>query len=94
MKKQIERKLIEALSYSSVSASKTAEDLSRIQHSELKKGLLNWLQADIQTLITVGEYSTDFLMEKYNMTYPASLIFLDWYRTDPNVAALALKMRM
>lgn len=94
MKNQIKRKLIEELAYSTVSASKTAEDLSQIQYSDLKTGLMNWLQEDAQTLISAGEYSTVLLREKYNMTYPASLIFLDWYRTDPNAAVSVLKMRM
>lgn len=94
MKEQIKRKLIEELDYSTACASKTVEDLSRIQYSDLKNGVLSWLQSNKQTLITVGEYSSAFLMEQYHMTYPAALIFLDWYRTDPDIAVSVLKSRM
>lgn len=94
MKEKIKSKLVAELAYSDVSASKTAEDLSQIRHPDLKNGLLNWLQRDTCTLIMSGEYSTAFLMEKYHMTYPAAIIFLDWYRTDPDAAVSVLKMRM
>ena len=94
MKEQIKRKLISELAYSAGCASRTAEDLYRIQYPDLKNGVLQWLQGDLQTTIADGEYSTTFLMDKYHMTYPAALIFIDWYRSDPKSAVSVLKMRM
>ena len=94
MKKQIESKLVSKLFYSSASASKTAEDLCNITYPDLKKGVLEWLKTDTQNVIRDAPYSTNFLMEKYHMTYPGALIFLNWYREDPKTAISILKMRM
>lgn len=94
MREQLKNKLISELAYSSASASKTAEDLCNLKYADLRKGLLDWLQTDTQTLIQGEPYSTAYLMEKYHMTYPAALIFLEWYRENPTAAVSVLKMRM
>ncbi|MBE6719079.1 MAG: hypothetical protein E7571_00285 [Ruminococcaceae bacterium] len=94
MKDKIIRKLIKDLGYSNSVANKTADDLCKLKYPDLNDGLKNWLNTNAHTMIIDGKYSTHILTEKYNMTYPAALIFLDWYRTDPKTAASVLKMRM
>lgn len=94
MREQLKNKLITDLAYSSASASKTAEDLCDLKYADLRKGLLDWLRTDTQTVIRDEPYSTACLMEKYHMTYPAALIFLEWYREDPTAAVSVLGMRM
>ena len=94
MRKQLKNKLISELAYSSFSASKTAEDLCNLKYADLKEALLDWLQADTQSVLQEGPISTILLMERYHMTYPAALIFLEWYRESPKAAISVLKMRM
>ncbi len=94
MREQLKNKLISELAYSSASAFKTAEDLCNLKYADLRKGLLDWLRTDTQTVIQGEPYSTAYLMEKYHMTYPAALIFLEWHRENPTAAVSVLKMRM
>lgn len=94
MKEHIKNKLIKDLSYSVSGASKTAEDLCKIQYPDIKNGLMIWLQTNEQTIVKSGDFSTALLMDNYHMTYPASLVFLDWYRIDPDTAVSVLKMRV
>ena len=94
MRDLLKNKLISKLAYSYTSASKAAEDLCNLKSVDLKEGLLDWLQTDAETAIGGGAYSTYILMEKYHMTYPAALIFLDWYREDPKAAVSVLEIRM
>lgn len=94
MREQLKNKLISELAYSSASASKTAEDLCNLKFADLRKGLLDWLRTDTQTVIRDEPYSTAYLMGKYHMTYPAALIFLEWYRENPIAAVSVLEIRM
>lgn len=94
MREQLKNKLISELAYSSPSASRTAEDLCNLKCTDLREALLRWFRTDTQTVIQDDPYSTVFLMEKYHMTYPAALIFLEWYREDPKAAMSVLQMRM
>ena len=94
MREQLKNKLISELAYSSASAFKTAEDLCNLKCVDLRKGLMDWLRTDTQNVIQDDPYSTDFLMEKYHMTYPAALIFLEWYRENPTAAVSVLETRM
>lgn len=94
MRELLINKLISSLEYSPASASKTAEDLCGLKYTDLRAGLLDWLQTGTQAVIQDDPYSTVSLMEKYHMTYPAALIFLEWYREDPETAVSVLRMRM
>ena len=94
MKELIQRKLMVDLSYSERAASRTAEDICRFKHSDLKDGARKWLEENQCMNIEEDKYSTDRLMSTYKMTYPAALIFIDWYREDPLTASNALKMQM
>ena len=94
MKEKIENKLIRELAYSKTSASRTATDLCNIKNQDLKKALLDWLQCGFNNQVIIDTYSTTTLMEKYHMTYPAALIFLDWYIENPDEAVTVLEMRM
>ena len=94
MREKLKNKLISQLAYSSTSASKTAEDLCNLKCADLKEALLVWLRTDARTVIQDSPYSTIILMERYHMTYPAALIFLEWYRENPEAALSVLRMRM
>ncbi len=94
MWEQIRNKLMSELSYSYSCASRTAKDLCRLKSADLREGLLDWLRDGTETVIKDGAFSTVRLMEEHHMTYPAALIFLDWYRESPESAASALRMRM
>lgn len=94
MREQLKNKLISELAYSSSSASKTTEDLCNLKYADLKEALLDWLLTDTQRVIQDGSISTVLLMERYHMTFPAALIFLEWYRESPKIAISVLKMRM
>ena len=94
MREQLKNKLISELAYSSISASKTAENLCNFKCADLKEAMLDWLHTDVLSVIQDGPISTILLMEKYHMTYPGALIFLEWYRESPEAALSVLKMRM
>lgn len=94
MKEKIKGKLISNLGYSEASASRTADDLYNVKHPDLRKALSDWLQGDANTQVTIDSFSTTILMDKYHMTYPAALIFLDWYCENPKEAVSVLGMRM
>ncbi len=94
MEERIKHKLISELAYSDVSAQRTARDLCAIRYPDLREGVVRWLTCGLETSAGEGEYSTETLMKTFRMTYPAALIFIDWYRTDPSTAVSALRVQM
>lgn len=88
------RKLIVELGYSEHAAAQTATDLLRIDHLDIKEAVNRWISYDEATPVDEASFSTDILMRQYGMTYPAALVFLDWYREDPVVAFNAVTARM
>ncbi|MGI5987474.1 MAG: hypothetical protein ACOX7M_04970 [Dysosmobacter sp.] len=88
------RKLIVELDYSEHAAAQTATDLLRIDHLDIKHAVNCWISYDEATPVDDAPFSADILMRQYGMTYPAALVFLDWYREDPVVAFNAIRVRM
>jgi len=88
------RKLIVELDYSEYAAAQTATDLLRIDHLDIKEAVNRWISYGESTPVDEAPFSTDVLMFQYGMTYPAALVFLDWYREDPVVAFNAVTARM
>ena len=94
MREKIKSKLISEYSYSLYTASITADDLCNLLYPDLKTAVLKWVYTNKETPISDNHYPTYVLVRKYHMSYPASLIFINWYRTDPSSAVTALKARM
>ena len=93
MKEQIKARLI-AEGYARGSACRTANDLCQIQYEDLRYALGQWLNDGSQIEVTDGKCSTAMLVKCCHMTYPAALIFIDWYRSDPVAACATLLHRM
>lgn len=82
------------LSYSPSCAERTADDLCRISHADLRECISRWLSDNTFTDVTESVYTVKQLMAEHHMTYPAAIIFIDWYREDPVAASSVLKSRM
>lgn len=94
MEQMIRKKLKYELNYSDFSAARTSRDLVRIKHLDIKDALDKWIKRNAEPCVWESEYSTDMLTKNHNMTYPASLIFIDWLREDPITAKHSLQVRM
>lgn len=86
MEKEIKEILIRKEGYSLYSADITASDLCAIADTEIKQAIKTWIIEGKKTNIREGAMSCKQLMVHYNMKYPATLIFLDWYRENPQAA--------
>lgn len=88
--KKYEAKLL-LNSYSSQGAVSASKNLAELKSSDLVKAASVWLNNDDMPLISEGTISTESLMKHFNMAYPATLIFIEWYRDDPTTAMSALE---
>lgn len=83
--------------YSERSAELTARDLTHFSspdHADLDEAVARWA-ADRDDLVDVrcgGRGALDLVT--LGMSYPAALVFVDWYRSDPATASRALAERM
>lgn len=89
--------LREEYGYSPRAAELTARDLTNFvaaDHDDLEEAVTRWVRdrAD-QVDIAVGSRSVRDL-ERLGLSYPAALVFVDWYRCDPSTASRALAERM
>lgn len=50
-----------------------------------------WIATGEESDYIVGEYSLASLKRKFQMTYPAALLTIDWLIKDPINASLAIK---
>lgn len=91
-KEQLKRILISELEYSEHSAEQTAKDLLSISDLDLLDALEIWVKDRTVSNISQGKYSIYDLLKK-GLKYPACLIFLDWYREDPETAEKAMILR-
>ena len=94
MERKIREKLKNELGYSDFSAARTAEDLVHIEDNDIKTALNNWLSGEGESCVSEGTYTTEILVKKHNMKYPAALIFIDWLREAPRQAMASLQIRM
>lgn len=90
MVEYIKNILIREEGYSNRSAEITAVDLSNIKDQEIAQALSQWLRNREKTNVLRGEFSCAQLMRCYDMKYPATLIFLDWYGEDPDAAVASI----
>lgn len=88
--KKFEAKLLRN-GYSSQGAVSASKNLAELKSSDLVKASYVWLNNDDMPLISEGNISTESLMKHFNMAYPATLIFIEWYREDPTTAMSALE---
>lgn len=75
--------------YSEKQAIRVAEDLLLID-DKLYSLLEKWIATTKETDITVEGFSLIELKNKYQMTYPAALLTIDWLIKDPNIAVDAI----
>lgn len=89
--------LREECGYSSRAAEVTAHDLTHFvaaDHGDLDEAVARWVHdRSDQTDVAVGGRSVRDLMG-LGLSYPACLVFADWYRCDPATASRALAERM
>ena len=91
MKDRITKALIERCNYSNHAAVLTANDLIAFETEDLKRAVDSWIFHNENPEITEGEFTTTSLMNNHHMTYPAALIFIDWYRESPQDALSSIK---
>ena len=60
-------------------------DLMAMDES-LKSGLSLWLESGKETDFTIHGITLSEIKKKYGMTYPASLLTMDWIIKEPKVA--------
>ena len=75
--------------YQEFAAKTTAHELLQIDNS-LNTALSSWLETGIETDMTIEEITLSELKSKYNMSYPAALLSMDWLLKEPPVAKAAL----
>lgn len=90
MVEHIKKVLIQEEGYSNRSAEITAADLSNIKDPEIARAFSQWLRNREKTNVSRGKFSCAQLMRCYDMKYPATLIFLDWYGEDPAAAVASI----
>lgn len=90
MSNKLVRELIKT-GYTHQGAESAAKSLSEMKSQDLIEACLTWLESRKTPLIHEGALSTDSLMNNFQMTYPAALILIDWYRQDPDTASQAIE---
>ena len=69
------------------SAAKTAAlHLINLKHNDLKKAVAEWLKTGVEIGVGDAPYDTVSLMQKHKLKYPAAVIFVGWYRENPDAA--------
>lgn len=71
--------------YDEKKATGVADNLLKVSDC-LKEAVEKWIADETETDFEVQNYSILELKEKFNMTYPAALLSIDWIIKDPIVA--------
>ena len=71
--------------YTEKQAKSAATELAQID-PRLKEALDNWLADETEKDFSVEGYSILELKKKYEMTYPAALLSIDWILKEPEMA--------
>ena len=95
--KAIRHILITECGYSERAAELTAHDLTHFlasDHADLDEAVARWVadRADLAAFSCGGHRVSDLMAR--GMSYPAALVFVDWYRSEPTVASRAFAERM
>lgn len=67
-----------------------ASDLMDID-SQLTDGLSHWLENETETEYTIEGFKLSELKHKFDMTYPAALLTMDWLIKDPEKAKYSIQ---
>lgn len=97
IEKTVRQILLTEYGYSEHAAGLTAHDLTHFSapdHADLDEAVSRWAasRSDLADLICGGRLVSDLMA--CGMSYPAALVFVDWYRCDPATASRALGERM
>lgn len=71
-------------------ASSVAANLSKVSDC-LKEALDKWIADETETDFEAEGYTILGLKQKFEMTYPAALLSIDWIIKDPKVAIECIK---
>ena len=71
--------------YTEKQAKSAATELAQID-PRLKEALDNWLADETENDFSVEGFSILELKEKFEMTYPAALLSIDWILKEPEMA--------
>lgn len=71
--------------YATKQAVTVASELEKID-LQLQKGLQTWLTEGKETDYTIGGVKLSKLKQKFDMTYPAALLTMDWLIKEPELA--------
>lgn len=86
----IEKVLVERCKYTKKQAILITNELMQIDTMLIP--LLNkWIEDGIEHNYSVKEFTLYDIQSKYNMTYPAALLTIDWLIKDPKVATEAIE---
>lgn len=72
--------------YTRRAAKVTAKQLFELKHKDLKKAVAEWLRSGTEQNVGEAPYDTESLMRNHKLKYPAAILFVDWYRTAPEIA--------
>lgn len=86
----IEKTLVERGEYTESQAALITKDLMQID-SMLMPSLSKWIKDGVETDFSVEGFTLYGIKSKYNMTYPAALLTMDWLVKEPNIAKEAIK---
>ena len=84
MKEEVIKILIER-GYPKKQADSVVSNLLEIDQT-LQKGLLLWLENQEETDYQIEGFKLSELKQKFDMTYPAALLTIDWLIKEPETA--------
>lgn len=79
--------------YNEIEAKYTAIGMDSFLYEDLKSAVDMWVERDVLSEVSEGDYTTSGLMKIYEMKYPAALIFIEWLRDEPEQALIALSCK-
>lgn len=86
----IEKSLVERCKYTEKQASLLVKELMQVD-LRLIPVLNKWVDDGIETDFNVYGFTLLEIKSRYNMTYPAALLTIDWLVKDPKVATEAIE---
>lgn len=91
MEEKIQKLLMESCHYSLAEAKETAKNICSFSQEDLRNAVRQWVIDGSFTEVKEKNYTVSGLMKHYGMAYPAALVFIDWYRDEPEVAEAVLQ---
>lgn len=82
-------KLLMQQDYTQKEAIITAQELSELS-PQLKSLFCQWVENGSEGDYTAEEFTLLGLKQKFDMTYPAALLTIDWLLKDPQMAKAAI----